>query len=119
MSSRWFRFLIVIAIGIAAGLYYGWVLDPVEFVDATPGMLSADYKTDYVLMVSESFHADQDLALAVSRLADLGNAPPGELVQEAIDSGKAHDYASQDLELMQTLADALSSQPAGAETSGP
>ena len=118
MSSRWFRFFIVIAIGIAAGLYYGWVIDPVEFVDATPSMLSADYKTDYVLMISESFHADQDLALAVSRLSDLGSAPPGELVQEAIDSGKAHDYAVQDLELMQALADALKSQSGGSGAPG-
>jgi hypothetical protein len=119
MSSRWFRFFIVIAIGIAAGLYYGWVIDPVEFVDATPEMLSADYKTDYVLMVSESFHADQDLALAISRLADLGNAPPAKLVQDAIDSGRAHDYAEQDLELMQALADALSSQSASLGTLSP
>jgi hypothetical protein len=119
MSSRWLRFLIVIAIGIAAGLYYGWVVDPVEFVDATPDMLRVDYKTDYVLMVSESFHADQDLELAISRLADLGSGAPEDLVQEAINSGKANNYAQQDLDLMQELADALSVRPSSPEAQAP
>lgn len=119
MSSRWLRFFIVIAIGIAAGLYYGWVIDPVEFVDATPQMLRVDYKTDYVLMVSEFFHADHDLTLAINRLADLGNTAPEVLVQDAINSGKANHYAAQDLELMQALADALSGQPASSEAAGP
>jgi hypothetical protein len=52
IMSRWTRFLIAIAVGLALGLLYGWVLSPVKYVDTTPNTLRADYQTDYVLMVA-------------------------------------------------------------------
>ncbi len=73
--SRWIRFFLVIAIGAAGGLFYGWVINPVKYVDTTPDTLRIDYKSDYVLMVAESYGADGDLALAARRLALLGDTP--------------------------------------------
>jgi hypothetical protein len=105
--SRWIRFLLAIAIGSAAGMYYGWVLNPVEYIDTAPDSLRIDYKTDFVLMVAESYHAEQDLGLAVRRLGLLGDRPPMDIVVDAILFAVENEYAGVDLSLMQTLADDL------------
>ena len=57
---RWLFIFIALLIGIGAGLAYGWVIDPVEFFDLTPDTLTADYKTDYVLMTAEAYRLEQD-----------------------------------------------------------
>ncbi len=102
--SRWTKFLIAVAVGAAAGLFYGWVVNPIEYVDISPTNLRADYKADYVLMVAESYQVEPDLGLAVQRLALLGSSAPTDIVSRALDFGMQHNYAAQDLSLLQTLA---------------
>lgn len=105
--GRWFRFLIVIAIGAAAGMYYGWVINPVEYVDTAPDSLRMDYKTDYILMVAEAYHVENSLGMAVRRLAFLGDNSPVDIVNEAILFANQIGYSPADLILMQNLGDAL------------
>ena len=105
--SRWFFFLISITLGAAAGLYYGWVVNPVRYVDASPDVLRADYKADFVLMTAEVYRADGDLDLAVLRLTQLGDASPAESVTLATVFAVKAGYGEADLALMQNLADAL------------
>lgn len=105
--ARWVRFIIVILLGALVGLLYGWVINPVKYVDATPDSLGIDYKSDYVLMVAEAYHGDGDLALAVRRLALLGNISPGETVREMILFAERLGYADADIALMSELSDAL------------
>lgn len=109
--SRWLLFLIAIAVGIAAGLTYGWVINPVEYVDTTPGSLREDYKADYVLMVAEAYAAEADLGLAARRLALLGDTPPVETVRQAMiyATRVQPGYAEADLDLMSRLASDLQS----------
>ena len=104
--TRWIRFLLVMIIGIAGGLLYGWVLNPVKYVDTTPDTLRIDYKTDYVLMVSETYKADKDLDLAVRRLAILGE-PPGEITVQAILFAEQNGYTDNDIQLMRALSGSL------------
>jgi hypothetical protein len=103
---RWFLFFITVALGLAAGLYYGWVINPVEYVNTTPDSLRADYKADYVLMVAESYNANGDLNLAVQRLALLGDTPTAEVVANATLFAVKNNYNQADLALMQRLAEA-------------
>lgn len=112
--SRWFRFFIAIGLGMALGLFYGWVLSPIEFVDVTPESLRVDYQTDYVLMVAEAYRGEQDLAMAVRRLAVLGDKIPLDIVHGAIlfaeDPQNFSDklaYPDSDLETMRQLEQAL------------
>jgi hypothetical protein len=105
--SRWTKFLVAVILGAAAGLFYGWVVNPVEYVDIAPGSLRVDYKTDYVLMVAESYQVDQNLGLVVRRLALLGSSAPTEIVANALSYALQHEYASQDLSLLQSLGEAL------------
>jgi len=105
--ARWFLFLIVVLLGGALGLVYGWVVSPVEYVDTTPDSLRADFKADYVLMVAESYHANGDVALAARRLALLGGPNLTETVSEAMVFGGQAGYAEDDLALLAQLASDL------------
>lgn len=118
---RWLLFLITIAIGAAAGLYYGWVVSPVQYVDSYPSTLRADYKTDYVLMVAEAYQAEGDLSLAMRRLAVLGDTTPDESVNKALLFAISINppYPQADLALMQKLANDLQSGTSFRETPSP
>jgi hypothetical protein len=118
MSSRWVRFILVILIGIVAGLYYGWVVNPVKYVDAPPDTLRIDFKSDYALMVAEAYSQGHDLATAQQRLA-LFSASPVDLVNQAIVFGQGHGYAEQDLLEMRSLLEALQHASGLTETPGP
>jgi hypothetical protein len=105
--SRWVRFLIAIAIGGLIGVVYGWFINPVEYTDTAPAKMRVDYKTDYVLMVSEAFKEDGDMALAVERLSFLGAKSPDVVVYDAITFAEEKGYTQADLDLMMELADEL------------
>jgi len=113
-KARWAAFFVTIALGLAAGLYYGWVVSPVAYVDTAPNTLREDYKADFVLMVAEAYQADGDLEAARRALALLGEDAPA-VVNQAIAFGAAHGYASQDLFVLRELLNALQSQPVEGE----
>lgn len=117
--NRWVWFLLVIAVGFALGLGYGWFVSPVQYVDTAPASLREDYRTDYILMVSEAHQADQNLAVAVRRLALLGSDPPQEIVRQAILSATKLGYTTADLERMQKLQRALLNWNPALEGSAP
>lgn len=91
--GQWLKKPLVLAVGalilgILLGLIWGWWIDPVEFVDATPIYLRADLQEDYLRMTIDSFLINQDLDLAVQRWQNLGaNAP---LILDAIQNNPKH-----------------------------
>lgn len=106
--------VIALAIGVAIGLLYGWVVDPVEYVDATPESLRADYRVDYVLMAAEAYQAEQDASLAARRLAIFGSEPPAQIVNAAIKYAHTQGFTPDEITLLQELLVALQTyQPAG------
>jgi len=117
--SRWVKFLLVLVFGIAAGMIYGWYVNPVEYIDIAPGSLREDYKTDFVLMTAEAYQVDQDLGIAVRRLAQLGDTPPVETVALAIAFALENQYAAADLALMQALGEAALTWNPGVELQTP
>jgi outer membrane PBP1 activator LpoA protein len=105
--SRWIKFLLAILIGIAAGLYFAWVVRPVQIVDTTPDTLRIDYRADYTLMVAEIYGMEQDPAAAARRLGRLGSEPPAQIVQQAIIYAGQAGAAQADLLKLEQLRDAL------------
>ena len=105
--SRWLTPLIALLLGIAAGLLYGWVVSPVEYVDTTPDSLRPDYRADYVLMVAEAYQKEQDPGLAARRLALLGSQAPGEIAGQSLDAARGLGFAESDVLLMQVLTTAM------------
>ena len=104
---RWIPPLILTIIGIALGLFYGWIINPVQFVDTTPASLRIDYRTDYVLMVAEAYHSDQNVELAVRRLAIFGSESPAVLAAQALQAGRQSNYSDNDVSLLQELTRAM------------
>lgn len=105
--GRWIRFFIMIGIGAAIGLVYGWFINPVEYVNTAPNSLRKDYKADYILMVAEAYKVEQNLDIAIRRLALLGEEAPIDMVSQAMATAVEYQYDPTDLVLMQTLADGL------------
>ena len=56
--------VVCLALGLGAGLYIGWVVAPVQYVDTAPASLSQTYKDDYVLMIAAIYSENGDLAAA-------------------------------------------------------
>ncbi len=104
---RWIPILFAALIGLALGLVYGWRINPVQYTDITPDVLRIDYRTDYVLMVAEAYHAEEDPALAAQRLAVFGSEPPALIAGEAYDYARQSTYPAEDLTLIQELTVAL------------
>lgn len=114
--SRWIRFIIAILIGIGLGLFYGWVIDPVEYIDTTPDSLRQDYKTDYVLMVAEIYQSERDPSMAERRLNYLGSGDPLEVVRNAEQYATQVGYSQRDLAALEELMEVL--QTRSSETEG-
>jgi hypothetical protein len=111
-TVRIILFLLAILVGVAAGLYYAWVINPGTPAAVTLPNLRPDYRTDYVLMVAESYQADNNLSLATGRLSALGPDSPARLAEQAILAARDLNYSVQDVQTLAKLAQALISQPA-------
>ena len=106
-SNRWLFIIIALIAGIAMGLTYGWVIDPVDFFDLTPDTLRADYKADYVLMVAEAYRFNRDPGLAARQLAIFGSQSPSAIAAQGLEYARANGFDESDIALMQGLVTAL------------
>ena len=71
-GKRIFWFTVSIAIGLALGLVYGWLIQPLFYSEVSPDRLRVDYQADYVLMVAEVYAKDQDIRESADQLEVLG-----------------------------------------------
>ena len=105
--TRWILIFFTLILGIGAGLAYGWIIDPIEFIDLTPDTLRADYKTDYVLMTAEAYRIEQDPGIAARRLAIFGAQSPSAIAADALDYAQINGFPESDIVLIQELATAM------------
>ena len=115
--SRWIYFLLVIAIGLGIGLYFGWVVSPINYIDTNPSTLRSDFKTDFTLMVAETYGRDGDIEKAAKSLTSLGNQPPAQIVSAALVFAQQNNFYGEDINLLTRLNTALKTwkQPGGAQ----
>ena len=104
---RWLFFILSAIIGIGLGLVYGWVVSPVEYVDTTPSSLRSDFRTDYVLMVAETFQHDHDIQSAARHLAILGSQPPYQITTDALNFAQLNNFNPEDITLLQDFITVL------------
>ena len=84
-KRRWLTILLVIvglAGGTGLGLWYGWMVDPVEWTDTDMAHLHPFYKDEFILMVSNAYALDADLDLARARIALLDLPDPANAVAD-------------------------------------
>jgi hypothetical protein len=106
---RWMLFLLSIVIGIIIGMLYGWVIQPTQYVDTTLDSLRMDYKTDYVLMVAETYALLGDTTSAARSLEDLTARPSLEIIRQVILYAEQAGYNDVDLNRLRSLQSALAS----------
>lgn len=63
--------LLGLVIGVALGLFYGWVVSPVQFTETDPSTLSLEEKQEYLALVASAYKVDHNLDRARMRLAKL------------------------------------------------
>lgn len=114
-SKRTIALVAALALGIALGLLYGWVIEPVEFTDVTPDLLREDYRTDYVLMAAEAYQNDFNSEAAAKRLAVLGSAAPSSYVLSAIDYANSNSFTAEELDRLETLLTAMQTYQPGTD----
>ena len=115
-ATRWLLLIFSIATGIGLGLYYGWMANPVEYVDTAPASLRADFRADYTLMVAETFDKDQNMEQAAQRLAAIGSLPPQKTAMDALVFAHQYKFHPDDIALLQNLIIALQAwSPAGGQ----
>jgi hypothetical protein len=113
-SSNWIKIIIVLALGIALGVIYGWGIDPIEYTDVTPDIMRADYRADYVLMVAEAHKNEQDSEISARRLAILGSEAPAQIVTTTLDYAANNNFTQDEIILLQGLLTAMQTyQPQG------
>lgn len=105
--KRFAFFILAILAGIALGLIVGWEIAPVRYTNTGPHTLRQDYKTDTVLMVAEIYQQEGDIAMAMARLATLGDKTPDAVTQDAIAYAQEVGYSPDDLALLLNLAEDL------------
>lgn len=66
---RWLPLIVVFAVGLAGGLYYAWVVNPVEYVDSAPASLRQPYRDSYLTLIAAAYAQTGDLPRAQARLS--------------------------------------------------
>ncbi len=105
--KNWPWVIVMLATGIGLGLLYGWVIDPVDFVDLTPETLRADFRADYILMVAEAYQSEKDLDLAARRLAIFGSDPPAAIAAQALQFGPSAGFSPSEISALEALVQGL------------
>ena len=113
-SSNLIKVAIAAALGIALGLVYGWVIDPIEYTDVPPNTLREDYRADYVLMVAEAYQNEIDSETAARRLAVLGGESPALVTSSTLEYAKQNAFTENEIQALQDLLTAMQTyQPQG------
>ncbi len=99
IDRKWVLPLVAAVIGVAIGMVYAWVINPVQWVDGEPQQLRADLQEDYMRMAIDSHSVNRDAELALIRFNALGengstmlvgvSEDPQELSPNAIQSFRA------------------------------
>lgn len=94
-------------IGISFALYYAWIAEPVVFTEASPARLSARYQAEYILLVSQSFDADNNWPLAQERLEALSEPDLAQRVAAQLEAFLRDGRPAAELQSLARLAQHL------------
>ena len=101
-------------IGLIAGLVYSRLVEPVQYVDVTPNLLSVEARDTYREMIAMAYEADGNLGRARQRLALLNDSSPAQAL-----SAQAQRMANQpgsEGKALALLADAYNPKPTNQNT---
>lgn len=98
-------------LGLAAGLAYSWILNPVEYTDTAPASLRQDFKEDHLSLIAAAYAASGDLNRARARLALLGVIASPEEMSRLAQSRLAAGRPESEARALAQLAAVLGERP--------
>jgi hypothetical protein len=101
--------------GVVSGLVYGWLIDPVEYVDTQPYSLRIDYQTDVILMVASIYARELDTEAAIDRLSLLEQEDIGNLLADSLTYAEKMHFSTQDIDNISFLNETISNIKLGDE----
>ena len=104
--------LIGIVAGIALGLFYAWIVDPVEFRTADPSQVEARYREAWIITAAEAYLAGGDWDRARVRLDGLGDPNLKQTVSALFERVSASG-PNPEARALAHLADRLNARTAG------
>jgi hypothetical protein len=75
--------LVCLIAGVGLGLYYGYVVSPVQYTNTDFASLRQADKDDYILMTATVYATDNNLDAAREQLVNLGYKDAGQAVADA------------------------------------
>jgi hypothetical protein len=105
--SGWAPLLFGLAIGGAAGLIYGWVIQPARTTEAAPAALRADFQDEYAALIASAHAATGDLPRARARLALLPGATAADHIAALAQAWLAAGHPESEARALAALAAAL------------
>jgi hypothetical protein len=99
-------------VGIAAGLVYGWVVQPLRTSQAAPASLRPDFQDEYAALIASAHAATGDLPRARARLALLPGAIEGDHLAALAQAWLAAGRPETEARALAALAADLSDLPA-------
>jgi hypothetical protein len=69
MRKLWLPVVLGFSLGVMAGLYYAWTINPVEYVDTAPASLRRDFRSNYLALIASAYAATGDFERVTARLA--------------------------------------------------
>jgi len=94
-------------VGVALGLLYTWVINPVEIVNTYPALLRTDLRWDWVRLAALSYVVNDDLEQARTRLEGLRYEDVSGAIQALIEDYAAAGLPADTMRRLTTLAEAL------------
>lgn len=102
--------LLSLVIGLAGGLYYAWIVDPVIFTDASPARFSSRYREEYIILVSQSYAVNGNWPLAQQRLAALDDPDIAQTVNDLLETAVRQQRPAPLLEQLAVVARQLGAE---------
>lgn len=96
--------LAALVLGLAAGLYYAWAVNPVSYTDTAPASLRADFRDDYLTLIASAYDATGDLPRAQARLALFAYADPAPILSALAQQRLAQGWPEAEARALARLA---------------
>jgi hypothetical protein len=120
MRPNWLALAAALGVGLAAGLYYAWVVSPVKYVDTAPASLRRDFQDEYLALIASAYTGTGDLERARLRLGLIPEVNPAARLASLAQQRLAVGLPEREARALADLAAALGERPlAAATTPGP
>ncbi len=96
-----------LVLGLALGLVYAWLIDPVELYNTTPALLRSDYQHEWIRMAALGYVVDGDEERALRRLEGIDRQEVDTALAAMIEVYAAQGRPAETMRALSSLAQRL------------